>query len=302
LIAVGVDAGASATVAAVSHDGVFAGTVRGGPANPTAIGLDDAADTMLRTIRRALDGKSPDAIYIGAAGCGRADVASTMRFLIASGFPRASVEVGDDASIALRGAIPTGPGIVLIAGTGSIALADNGTALHRVGGLGYLIGDEGSALSIGLAAVRELGRVYDGRRSADETTSLVERTLAIEGRDGLLDVMYDRKLDVAKIAALAPAVVAFAGKGNRLAGAIVGRAGADLAGLVIAAARVSGLIDQAPPIALAGGLMREASFLTALVESQITIEIAGAQLLRSSREAYLGALQIAEALARDRER
>lgn len=301
-VAVGVDAGASATVAAVSHDGIFIGSVRGGPANPTTRGVDDAADAILRTIRRALDGRSPDAIYVGAAGAGRSDVAETLRFLIASGFPRAAVEVGDDATIALRSAIPRGPGIVLIAGTGSIALAYNESGFHRVGGLGYLIGDEGSAFSIGLAAVRALGGVYDGRYDRDETAALVERELGTTGRDSLLDVIYDRKLEVAKIAALAPALVAFAGKGNRRARGIVDRAGTDLVMLVVAAARVSGLIDRAPPVALAGGLMREPSYLTALVEAGIAEGIAGATLLRSTGEAHLGALQIAQAMARDRER
>lgn len=299
MIAVGVDAGASQIVAIRSSDGVVSGTAHGGSANPSNVGIDDAADAILRTIRKALDGELPDAIYVGAAGAGRADVAETLRFLIASAFPRAAVAVGDDASIALRSAIPTGPGIALIAGTGSIALADDGTRTYRVGGLGYLLGDEGSAYWIGLSALRALARVYDGRAQTDELAELVAGELRVDSRATLLDYMYDQKPAVSKIAALATAVVALAGKGNRNATKIVQAASAELAELVKSAARIAGLLDKAPAIALSGGLMYENTLLTFLLETRITGDIPGATVVRGTAEAHLGALRIAEALAQE---
>jgi N-acetylglucosamine kinase-like BadF-type ATPase len=299
VIAAGVDAGASQIVAVASRDGNVVATARGGSANPTNVGIDDAADAILRTLRKALAGAHPDAIYVGAAGAGRQDVAETLRFLIASAFPRAIVGVGDDASIALRSAIPHGPGIVLIAGTGSIALADDGGRTYRVGGLGYLLGDEGSAFWIGMSALRELGRVYDGRRAPDELSDLAARDLGLGSRAALLDYMYDQRPAVAKIAVLAPGVIALAGKGNRAAIHVVEGAAGELTELVKSVARIADLIDKAPAIALSGGLTYEDNMLTAALEKRFTDEIAGATIVRGTAEAHLGALRIAEFLAQE---
>ncbi|HXP92853.1 MAG TPA: BadF/BadG/BcrA/BcrD ATPase family protein [Candidatus Binatia bacterium] len=299
MIAAGVDAGASQIIAVVSRDAGIVGTAHGGSANPTNVGIDDAADAILRTLRKALGGVQPDAIYVGAAGAGREDVAQTLRFLIASAFPRAVVGVGDDASIALRSAIPQGPGIALIAGTGSIALADDGTRTYRIGGLGYLLGDEGSAYWIGLAALRQLGRVYDGRESGDDLTDLVARELCVDSRATLLDYVYDQKPAIARIAALAPEIVALAGRGNGAATAIVQAAAGELAELVKAAARVAGLSDKSPAVALSGGLTYENSLLTFLLEARIAADLPGATIVRGTAEAHLGALRIAESLAQE---
>ena len=140
---IGVDAGASSTIAALSYGGEVVRTASGPGANATILGVDDAADIIVRTIRSVSAGEHARAIYIGAAGAGRPAVARTLEALVGSAFPRARVRVGDDAAIALRGSVPEGPGLAMIAGTGSVAFADNGHATFRVGGLGYLIGDEG---------------------------------------------------------------------------------------------------------------------------------------------------------------
>jgi N-acetylglucosamine kinase-like BadF-type ATPase len=244
-----------------------------------------------------LGGVQPDAVYIGAAGAGREDVAQTLRFLIGSAFPHAIVGVGDDASIALRSAIPHGPGIALIAGTGSIAVADDGARTYRIGGLGYLLGDEGSAYWIGLRALRHLGRVYDGRQPGDELSARVARELQIESRAQLLDYMYDQKPPIAKVAALAHPLIAAAADGNPRATEIVLAAAGQLAELVKEAARVSGLADRTPAVALSGGLTYEESILTRALEARITADIRGATIVRGTGEAHLGALRIAESLA-----
>ena len=184
---VGVDAGGSKTAAALAAGGVIVRSAFGPGANPTAIGIEGAANAILRTVRDVAGGEPIAAIYVGAAGAGNPRVARELESLIAAGFPRAFVRVGDDAQIALRAAIPSGPGIVIIAGTGSIALAsDVHDALHRAGGLGYLLGDEGSAGWIGLEAVRLLGRVYDGRVRDEETAKLVARHLHAPDRAALV--------------------------------------------------------------------------------------------------------------------
>jgi N-acetylglucosamine kinase-like BadF-type ATPase len=295
MIAIGVDAGGSGTVAAVSRDGLPVREVRGGPANATTLGLPAAAAAIIATMRAALADAEPERIHVGAAGAGRPEVARGLAAAIAAAFPAARVTVGDDAVIALRSAIPTGAGSVLIAGTGSIAYAENGTEGALVGGHGHLLGDEGSAFWIGMAALRRYAHVLDGRAPRDETTDLVARALPAPTRADLHAAVYDRRLDPAAVAGLAPSVIAFAGKGNRVATTIVQAAAKELGDLLAAAIRNAGLAGASAPVALAGGLLRENSLLTFLLETRITGDWTGAVIVRASGSPVTGALRLAQA-------
>jgi N-acetylglucosamine kinase-like BadF-type ATPase len=297
VVAVGVDAGGTTTRAAVSENGAPAGTAEGPGANPTTLGVDDAADAIVQVVRKALEHRHPAAIVIGAAGAGRPAVAKTLETLVGSAFADCRVTAGDDAAIALRAAIPAGPGIALIAGTGSIAYAENGERRARVGGLGYRVGDEGSAFALGMAAVRLYGRVLDGRAKADDTTALVARALEAPDRDAYLSALYDAPIVPARIAAMAAGVIALAGNGNRVATKLVQQAASDLGDLIRDAARQTGLIEASPSVALAGGLFAENTLLSYVLELRIINELPGASILRGGDGAAVGALRLAELLA-----
>jgi N-acetylglucosamine kinase-like BadF-type ATPase len=297
VICVGVDAGGSSTVAALSKDGTFLRESRGPGANATTIGVDDAADVIITTIRSVLGGETPDAISVGAAGAGRARVADELRELIEIAFRSARVTVGDDAAIALRAAVPGGDGAVLIAGTGSTAYAENGGRSQRVGGLGYLAGDEGSAFWIGMQAVKLYGRVLDGRAERDETTDLAARALDAPDREAYTAALYDAATEPAKIAALAPSIIAFAGKGNRASTKIVQQAAQELGDLVRSALRAVDLLEHSPHVALAGGLLRENSLLTFLLEMRLNADVPGVAIVKGGDEPVRGALRLAERAA-----
>jgi len=297
VICVGVDAGGTSTVAALSKDGAFVRESRGAAANATTIGIDDAADVIVKVIRDVLHGETPNAIYAGAAGAGRARVANGLRELIEAAFHGARVVVGDDAAIALRAAVPDGDGAVLIAGTGSTAYAEHGDRAQRVGGLGYLAGDEGSAFWIGMQAVKLYGRVLDGRATRDETADLVARVLEAPDRERLVAALYDAPVQPSKIAAMAPSIIAFADKGNRAATKIVQQAAQDLGDLVKSALRAVELLDKSPAIAFAGGLFRENSLLSFLLETRLIGDVPGAAIVKGGDEPVRGALRLAERLA-----
>ncbi|MGH7683858.1 MAG: BadF/BadG/BcrA/BcrD ATPase family protein, partial [Vulcanimicrobiaceae bacterium] len=120
---VGVDAGGTKTRAAFARDEEILRTADGPAASITLHGIADAADTVLQLARAAADGERLDAIYAGVAGAGSPAIAEELASLMQPAFPHAVVSAGDDVEIALRGAIPNGPGIVLVAGTGSVAMA-----------------------------------------------------------------------------------------------------------------------------------------------------------------------------------
>jgi N-acetylglucosamine kinase-like BadF-type ATPase len=297
VICVGVDAGGTSTVAALSKDGAYVREARGGAANATTIGIDDAADVIIKVIREVLHGETPDAVYAGAAGAGRARVAEGLRELVALAFRGANVVVADDTAIALRAAISDGDGAVLIAGTGSSAYAEHGERAQRVGGLGHLAGDEGSAFWIGMQAVKLYGRVLDGRANRDETTDLVARVLDAPDRERFISALYDAAVQPAKIAAMAPSIVAFADKGNRASTKIVQQAAQELGDLLKSALRAVDLLDKSPAIAFAGGLLRENSLLSFLLETRLIGDIPGLAVVKGGDEPVRGALRLAERLA-----
>jgi glucosamine kinase len=297
VICVGVDAGGTATVASVSDCGIIVRESRGDAANPTTAGIERAVDVIAGTVRTALAGASVDALHVGAAGAGRPAVANELQARLAQAFPGARVTVGDDATIALRAALPDGDGAVLVAGTGSVAYAERGSETVRVGGLGFLAGDEGSAYWIGLQAVKLYGRVLDGRALRDQTTDLVARTLEAPDRHRYLDAVYGIARAPASFASLAPIVIAFAGKGNRAATKIVQAAAQELSDLVKAALRGAALLDASPHVVLAGGLFRENSLLTFLVETRLQGDVPGVRLLKGGEPAR-GAVRFAERATR----
>jgi N-acetylglucosamine kinase-like BadF-type ATPase len=296
-IAVGVDAGGTATVAALSRGGRYESSASAGPANASSRGNAAAALEITTAVRTIAGEGAVQALYVAAAGAGRGDARAALAASLRESFPATPhLVVEDDTRVALRAGLPEGPGIVLIAGTGSVAYAENGERGARVGGAGYLLGDEGSAFAIGLAALKLLARVYDGRAVYDETTDLAARALDAHDRDALLGALYGRPLEVARVAALAPSIIAFAGKGNRVSTKIVQTAALELGDLVRAAAKASGLADASPAVVFAGGLLRENSLLSFLLETRITNEIPGAAVVRVRDEPARAALRFAEAL------
>jgi len=294
---IGIDAGGTATVGACARPGGEPLLARGAPGNATAVGLAAAAAAIVATTRELAGVEPPGALFVAAAGAARPDVARELATALRAAFPACAVVVEDDLRVALRAGIPTGDGLVLVAGTGSVAYAERDGRAHRVGGLGWLAGDEGSAYALGLAAVRRLGRVLDGRERDDETTALAARLLGATGRDAYLAAVHAAPPDVARVASLAPAIVAFAGKGNRVATKLVQAAAGELAELVRRAAGAAGFPPEAPPrVGLAGGLLRENTLLSFLLETRLGSDLPGVALVRVREEPAVVALRFAEAL------
>jgi N-acetylglucosamine kinase-like BadF-type ATPase len=214
----GVDAGGSHTEAVVTnhHLSVLA-RAHGGPG--WAGDLSSATPNIRATVAKALAGLAkPSVAVIGAAGAGNPTVASAL----ADGLRDLAdtVHIVTDIAIALADAFPDGPGIVLLAGTGSVAMARHpGGRVVRAGGKGPGAGDEGSGYWLGKAAL-----------AAGLVTAL--------------------GTDRPTIAALASQVLRLAAAGNPMARQLVHRAANALAALVQELA-----LDA--DVVLAGGLLRE---------------------------------------------
>ncbi|MBV8152832.1 MAG: hypothetical protein JOY98_00305 [Candidatus Eremiobacteraeota bacterium] len=301
MIAVGVDAGGTSTVAAAMHDGALLEPATGPSANPHARGVDHAVDAIAATIARATGGIAPDAIVVGAAGAGVASVAGAIRAGLSIRFPRAHIEVKDDAALALRAAIARGDGMVLVAGTGSIAYAEIGNAAYRAGGFGALLGDEGSGFAIGAAALRATVRALDGRAVRDELAdAILARAEASTARE-LVAATCAHDAPVATIASFAPLVIDAATRGERAAAKIVQAAALELFDLVRAVLRKAPPLDGAElPLAFAGGLLASNSLLTYLVETRIANELPHLAIVKNAAPPYAAAAAAAQVLLENR--
>ncbi len=258
-----------------------------------------AADVIRGAVAQAAGGHPPAAIYVGAAGAGRARVAAALRERVREHFPSAIVVVEDDARIALRGAIPAGPGVTIIAGTGSVAYAENGTRSARAGGDGYALGDDGSAYALGLSALRALARALDGRANETPVARIAGRSFDVRDRDGLLDAVYDDdgRVDVARVASLAAPIVAAARNGDDQARGMIDDAVRQLAQLAIVALERAGIALDGVPIAFAGGLLRD-PFVASSLERYLRAALPACRIVDAPAEeaAALAALRAAALL------
>ncbi|MGC9992726.1 MAG: BadF/BadG/BcrA/BcrD ATPase family protein [Candidatus Cybelea sp.] len=291
---VGVDAGGSHTIAALARGEELLRTVAGPGANPNLIGIEAAAQSIERCVARVLEGESPAAIGIGVAGAGGERIAALLRASLSRAFPGARIALCHDARIALRAALPEGDGLVLIAGTGSIAYAEIGEKTFRAGGYGYLLGDKGSGYAIGAAALRQLLAAME--RGAADNAMLGELAAHVgtSDRSGILARIYQSSMPVADIAACAPLVLRHAAGGDELSTGIVQRAAQSLCELI---RRVTlRCPTHALPVVFSGGLLREGNALTQALERRIAAASLDVRVLPGRVEPCIGALYEARRL------
>jgi glucosamine kinase len=194
-------------------------------------------------------------VTLGLAGIDRPPEREAMReALLRAGLAADRLELVGDAWIALEGAlpaasVPSGARVLLVAGTGSVAVAVDGATRVRVGGWGSRVGDEGSGAWLGLEAVRRTLRALDGRDAPGPLAAAVQETFGV-GVDAL--VGRARTAAPAEFAALAPLVLAQAAS-DPVARALRDLAVGHLAELVATAAARAGR-GPAAAVAFAGGV------------------------------------------------
>src|SRR5213596_4193790 len=232
----GADAGGShSTVVIGLADGRLLGRAEGPGASMKPGNATASAAVLAETARRAAAQAALDLpverAVVGAAGAGRAqEQAELEAALIDAGVAR-QVRVLADGEVALATAFGTGPGILVNAGTGSIAYArDPAGELHRAGGYGWQLGDEGGGYWLGRRALDVAARSHDGR---GEGSTLLARLLGALGLQHFDDlVRWSATATPAQMAALAPHVLNAAREGEGVARHAVDDAARELVELV----------------------------------------------------------------------
>lgn len=200
-------------------------SLKGGPLNLLTALPSESSRTIIQFINSCLSKLNItlahiDCIGIGAAGAGRIEDSEKLELNLKDLLPYSiKLKVFTDAEAALEGAFNGKPGCILISGTGSIILGkDQNGIIHRCGGFGKIIGDEGSGYMLGkkglIAAVKE----FDGRGEKSLITALLKDKYQIESGQDVINAVYKNNLNISGVA---PLVLASAGSNDIVAMRII---------------------------------------------------------------------------------
>jgi N-acetylglucosamine kinase-like BadF-type ATPase len=209
-------------------------------------------------------------IYLGLAGAGRKSDQKTIKELFDDTEFKTKISVNSDAIIALAGAFGNRPGIILIAGTGTICFGKNSKGdIIRSGGWGYLLGDEGSGYYIGREAILAALKDFDGRGEGTTLRKILMSKFGLESMDQIIPLIYQNKLDRIKIADLAPIVFEEAKKVDTVALQIIKQAGNEIGKLAKAVALRLGFSDENIKIALIGSIFKQKEMLVNEISKEL---------------------------------
>lgn len=266
----GIDGGGTTTEAWLAlPGGRVVGRGRAGPSNAKAVGPEAARRALDLAIAAAFaDARATPApvasACLGLAGFDRPEDRQLLSAWVHDARWADRFVLVNDGDLVIAAGTPEGWGIGVIAGTGSIAVGRTSDGRKaRAGGWGHLIGDEGSAYSVVLAALRLVARRDDGRdrrpTGVDPLAGRLCRALGVETPSRIVSSLYAPGFDRTRIAALAPEVLAAVPEAPEIVDLLLVPAGSALAEQASAVARALDWSSGVLPLAMAGGFLLSAA-------------------------------------------
>jgi glucosamine kinase len=306
-IFLGIDGGGSKTTCLLGDETSVLGTGTAGGSNVVRVGEAQARESLASAIRQActvanIQPSEISSVCVGLAGAARAEVSQPVRSMISEilseegkhrSIDPSEISVVGDMVIALAAAFGEGPGVVVIAGTGSIAYGRSRDGqIARAGGWGFAVSDEGSGHWIGRGALAASLRAQD-ESQAEHTPTLngLMKSWKIETREKL--VMAANATPPPNFAALFPAVLALADSGDPIARDVLTQAGTQLAGLAGIVIRRLFPDQGSVPVAMSGGVSSSSALVRQVFYNSLRSERVDAVLNPGVIEPVRGALEIA---------
>jgi N-acetylglucosamine kinase-like BadF-type ATPase len=298
----GIDGGGTKTTCAVGDETHLLAAATAGPSNIVRVGQAQARESLRQAVHQACAAAviTPGQVVrtcVGGSGAARPELAAMVRSILA-GILSSPVDVVGDMETSLEAAFGDGPGVIVIAGTGSSAYGrDKNGKTVRAGGWGFEVGDEGSAHWIGRAAVSAVLRASDREGDKVRSSSLAKALCKKWRVSSLLDLARTaNSVPAPDFAALFPAVV---GSHDELACPVLARAGRELAD--IAAVVIQKLFSEDDhafvPVAMIGGVFRHAAPVREAFYTELQMLAPRAKLMPQVVDPVEGALRLARKAA-----
>jgi glucosamine kinase len=296
----GIDGGGTKTAAAIVRpDMTVVGEGLSGPSNHLRVGTEEAVRNISSALHQALAaaGLQPGELeytYCGIAGSDHPLHRQKLVDALRGVFPGGNFTVDSDARVALTAGVGTGPGLVVIAGTGSVAFGRNGRGEEaRAGGWGPTLGDEGSGYSIARRGLAAVVRSFDGREPQTLISDLLCTHYGMCDIEDLPYFVYAPTTHADDIATYFRLVLEAAQNGDVTALEIFRAEGRELGLTVAAAARKLKMLSERFPVAYVGGAFRAGELLLAPLREAILAEAPGAELRPAAERPVVGAARLA---------
>ena len=281
--------------------GAVIGEGRGGPANPLRSGYDAAFSSLREASAEAIAAArirpaDVTGVCAGIAGAGRRSVVRRVMVFLTEEFPAALTQVVPDYEIALESAAGSRPGVVLIAGTGSVAFGRNAAGeTARAGGYGPWVGDEGSAFEIGRRGVSAVMRTRDMDAPVTMLTNMIPAALDCPDWDDLMSRIMKNPDDV--FPKLFPVVAAAANSEDSAAKEILFTSAIGLSNLAMIVIRRLGIKGEEFPLVKCGGVFGHSPLLDTLLDSVLASGALRAKISRLEISPAIGAARMAARLS-----
>ena len=211
-----VDGGGTKTEAVVFEDlkEIFRKT--SGPSNPLSVGLEN----MLNSIEDALDGieKTFEVAVFGLAGVGFSEeLRDEVESVLESRVNSKRTVVLSDMHLSTVGALGGEDGIVVIAGTGSVVVGFKDWRFEKVGGWGYLLGDEGSGYRLSLDSLRYALKYFEGRERESLLLEGLKSRFGISSASDVINLVYVEKIPRNELASFSTHFLNAVSRGDEVA-------------------------------------------------------------------------------------
>lgn len=245
-------------------DGSVELTVVRGTSNPNSCGVDGALEVLRDGIDHLLTcKKTPKRIFAGISGSMVGEHRKTIRSFLQNAYPFCKIDVDSDIRNIIGLTRHNNKCIAAIIGTGSVVFGWDGTNLKRVGGWGYLFGDEGSGYDIGREVLLAAYNYADGLAPLSEVARLVEKKLGGPVTD------YTPKLyseGHSYIASFAPIAFEAMEAGDKLAEEIITKSAARFAKLINHTYRLG---EYGNYVVISGGLALNSKTMVRIIEKEL---------------------------------
>jgi N-acetylglucosamine kinase-like BadF-type ATPase len=282
------------------------GEGQAGPSNPLRVGIADAATNVRQAVDRACAeaGVHRDDLLhaiVGLAGVRRTDIRSVTLEKIKHCLKEIkSIELLPDGDIALYGATDGQPGLVVIAGTGSICCGRNRHGKQVcAGGWGPIVGDEGGAAWIARKGLQAVAHAADERGPKTGLTAAALMYFKVTTPDDLSTAIYSPAMTNDRLAGFGRDVVRVARAGDEVALQILQEAGKELAIAATAVIKRLRMQNEKFPVAAVGGVYGAGELILDSMREEIEKIAKGAVISEPMFSPVVAAARLAHARLRD---